>query len=98
LVVNETPSHTHSVAAVANATLANNVFVPGSTVVLSQTTGKASNGSPLIVNLYASDTNPNQPMAPGAIGSTGGQPHTNMMPCLALNFCIALSGVYPTRS
>ena len=28
----------------------------------------------------------------------GGQAHDNMMPFLALNFCIALQGVYPPRS
>jgi len=26
------------------------------------------------------------------------QPHNNMPPYLALNFCIALQGVYPPRS
>ncbi|WP_022834972.1 phage tail protein [Salisaeta longa] len=28
----------------------------------------------------------------------GGQPHTNMQPALCLNFIIALSGIYPSRS
>lgn len=28
----------------------------------------------------------------------GGQPHNNMMPYQALNFCIALQGVYPPRT
>jgi microcystin-dependent protein len=27
----------------------------------------------------------------------GGQPHNNMQPCLTLNFCIALQGVFPPR-
>lgn len=27
----------------------------------------------------------------------GGQPHNNMMPYLAINFCIALQGVFPQR-
>jgi microcystin-dependent protein len=32
------------------------------------------------------------------ISSTGGgQAHTNMQPSLAINFCIALTGVYPSR-
>ena len=30
--------------------------------------------------------------------SGGGVPHNNMSPYLALNFCIALQGVFPTRS
>lgn len=39
------------------------------------------------------------PMAPQAIGLTGsGQPHNNMQPYLAVNFIIALQGVYPPRN
>ena len=28
----------------------------------------------------------------------GGQPHDNMPPYLALNFCISLQGIFPPRS
>jgi microcystin-dependent protein len=32
-------------------------------------------------------------------GSAGGSgPHNNLMPYLTLNFCVALRGIYPTRS
>ena len=38
-------------------------------------------------------------MAPEAVAPAGGnQPHNNMMPYLALNFCIALQGVFPPRT
>lgn len=40
-------------------------------------------------------------MAAGALGSSGAaaaQPHSNMQPYLTLNYCIALQGVYPSRS
>lgn len=38
-------------------------------------------------------------MSPAAIAPVGGgQPHNNMMPYLALNFCIAMQGIYPPRS
>lgn len=38
------------------------------------------------------------PMAGGAIGTAGaGQPHENRQPYLALNFCIALQGIFPPR-
>jgi microcystin-dependent protein len=38
-------------------------------------------------------------MAAGAIGNTGGaQPHDNMAPTLALNYIIALFGIFPSRS
>lgn len=36
--------------------------------------------------------------ANGAVGPSGGnQPHANTQPYLALNFCIALAGVFPSR-
>jgi microcystin-dependent protein len=39
-----------------------------------------------------------QPMSPNAVGLTGGSlPHNNLMPFLALNFVIALQGVFPPR-
>jgi microcystin-dependent protein len=50
------------------------------------------------VGLYAPAASPNTMMAPTMLGIAGGsQAHTNMMPYLALNFCIALSGVFPQR-
>ena len=42
---------------------------------------------------------PNVAMNPGALAQAGGrQPHNNMSPYLGLNFCIALEGIYPSRS
>lgn len=39
------------------------------------------------------------PMAPNAVGPTGGdQPHTNMQPYLTLNYIIALEGIFPQRA
>ena len=33
------------------------------------------------------------------LGDTGGgQPHDNIQPYLAVNFCIALAGIFPSRS
>ncbi len=41
----------------------------------------------------------NQKLSPNAISAAGGsQPHENRQPYLALNFCIALQGVYPPRT
>ena len=34
----------------------------------------------------------------GSIGSTGGQPHNNMMPSLAIHWAIALRGLFPSRN
>jgi microcystin-dependent protein len=38
-------------------------------------------------------------MAPGAVTTVGGsQPHTNQSPYLTLSFCIALTGIFPSRN
>src|ERR1043165_1637112 len=38
-------------------------------------------------------------MHPQSVSSIGGsQPHNNMEPYLALNFCIALQGIFPSRN
>jgi microcystin-dependent protein len=38
-------------------------------------------------------------MAPGIIGpSGGGQAHNNIQPYLALNYCIAIQGIFPARN
>jgi microcystin-dependent protein len=47
---------------------------------------------------FASQPNPNTSFQPNMIGVTGQNlPHENRQPLLALNFCIALYGVFPTR-
>ena len=39
------------------------------------------------------------PMNGAAVGPTGNsQPHNNMQPFLAIRFCIALQGVFPSRN
>jgi microcystin-dependent protein len=41
----------------------------------------------------------NAPMNPADIGVTGqAQPHENRSPYLAVNFCIALQGIFPSRN
>jgi microcystin-dependent protein len=36
-------------------------------------------------------------MVPTTVGNAGGsQPHTNMCPYIAINFCIALQGIFPS--
>ncbi len=51
-------------------------------------------------NTYAPANSPlNAPLAPAAILPFGGsQPHNNMSPYLAVNFCIALQGIFPSRN
>lgn len=64
-------------------------------------TSAPANGSSLVVpqgNTPFNNTGPaNAPFSPRMGGEAGGnQPHENREPYLALNFCIALSGVFPS--
>jgi microcystin-dependent protein len=86
LSIAEIPTHTHFVNADTTAATAGN---PSSTRRLSK-----SSGAPL----YASATNL-VAMDPQSISSVGGsQAHTNTQPFLALSFCIALQGIFPSRN
>jgi microcystin-dependent protein len=55
-------------------------------------------GSSTAMRLYGSAA-PNMAMAAASIGAAGGdQPHENMPPFVAVNFIIALFGVFPTQN
>ena len=88
--------HTHIVQAISNPTLTNNSDVPGPTQFLAQTTYNGARGGQGLI--YVVDNAPANAMDPSAVGMVGGQPHSNLMPLLAVNFCIALSGIFPSRN
>lgn len=97
LSANETPPHTHDVAVISNVGTATNTQIPGPTVALAKTAGVDTSNNPITLNVYGG-TQPNVSLAPSAIGNAGGQPHSNMMPSLGVNFCIALQGIFPSRN
>ena len=84
LTINETPLHTHSAPCNTGA---------ASTPNPSNATW-AANGSGYKPYDSATDSQ----TSPQAIATTGGQPHDNMAPTLTINCCIALNGVFPSRS
>jgi microcystin-dependent protein len=50
-------------------------------------------------DIYAVQQHGTSTMNPKMIADAGGgKPHTNIQPYLALNFCIALQGVFPSRN
>ena len=76
------PSHSH--AALASETLANQGVAPDSTVMLA-----ISNVAPLYTPGAAAPTE----MSPSMVASTGeSMPHDNVMPYVVLVFCIAIAG------
>ncbi|ACL59739.1 phage tail protein [Methylobacterium nodulans] len=94
LIASQMPAHTHSVAADAAA---GTVDSPNGANLAKPITAVRPATA---VNGYTSG-NPTEPvtLAPATIGVAGGsQPHNNLQPTLALNYIIALEGIYPSRN
>jgi microcystin-dependent protein len=86
LTVQQLPAHTHAVICASGA--ANSVSPAGNFWA----TDPGGNTAPYSNTAGAQ-------MATGAIGIAGGsQPHDNVQPFLAINYIIALTGIYPPRS
>lgn len=93
LLESEMPVHTHSQMAHGDEAVSAN---PSGQMLAK---GLWDDGTAAgVVGAYSSQV-PNTTMAPQALAPAGGSlPHNNLMPYLALNFCIALQGVFPPRS
>jgi microcystin-dependent protein len=91
LTLNTMPLHNHSfVGSLANAT----VRVPAA----GQSLATATLPSGTADLFYGPDTTP-QPLNTSSVGQSGNNlPHTNIQPYLAINWCIALSGIFPSRN
>ncbi len=86
LLSTEMPNHSHNLQAALSPTSG----TAGSTVALAPTGNGAS--------IYHAPTNL-RALAPASLASAGGdQPHENRQPYLALNFIIALTGIFPPRA
>lgn len=87
LNVNQLPTHTHSLN--ANTNVGNNPDPAGAS--LADTKGSDKD--------YMKSGEVNTAMSAQSIGSTGGgQPHENRQPYLAVNYIIALQGIFPSRN
>jgi len=86
LLTNEMPSHTHTVMATTAAATASN---PEGQAFATAASGVGSAYGPVVATVV---------LAPQAVGLTGSSfPHDNTMPILALNFMIAIAGIYPSQ-
>jgi microcystin-dependent protein len=88
LMTDQMPSHSHP-------------FTVYNQTDTSKRTGAPANGSSLVVpqnsTPFSSSGTANTQFSPSMGGVAGGnQPHENRQPYLAMNFCIALSGVFPS--
>ena len=97
LNVSQLPQHIHQLQAKNAAADLVNGAIPANTKSLAQA-GAATANPPPAVNLYAGG-NPTATMGAASSSNTGGsQAHTNMMPYLVLNYCIALQGIFPSQN
>ncbi len=92
LTVTETSAHNHLINADNNGTTGGS-NTPGAAVTLGS--GYVSETGSPPANIYSSAA---PTIAMSSLGATGGQPHENRMPYLALNYCIALQGVFPSQN
>lgn len=81
------PSHSHNLKTVSSA--ANITSPTNHLLAASEDLGDKQ---------YATSANMQDMHTSSIIGSGGSQPHNNMPPGLAMNFIIALTGLYPSRS
>ncbi len=85
LTTDEMPAHTHAAAG-------SNTDQGGSDTPQNNLFGRSTQ------QLYAPAGNP-AAFGDGTVASVGGgQAHENMQPFLAVNFCIALQGLFPSRN
>jgi microcystin-dependent protein len=86
------PTHTHALNATSARSSTN---VPGGALA-----AMSQAGTPIapIKGLIYSTNAPDTTLPPQQIGAAGGnQPHTNIQPFLVLRYCIAITGVFPSR-
>jgi microcystin-dependent protein len=95
LTPQQIPAHNHVLQA---STAVSDSNFPADTKVLGQSTGTMNGGGAVTINLYGPQP-ANTTLSPAAIAQTGGsQGHSNLMPYLAVNYCIALNGLFPSRN
>lgn len=94
LTASQMPTHAHTIAACsANANTLNPTNAYPAALVNS-----GSNQLPVPPMFAPASKSPTVELSPLSLASTGGsQPHTNLQPYLAMNYCIAIAGIYPPR-
>jgi microcystin-dependent protein len=90
------PAAPHTHAMNANAATTGGTAVPATNCALSSGYTATATTPPTNtpVPIYSTAA-PTVPM--GTLSPTGGQPHNNLMPFLAVNYCICISGIFPSR-
>lgn len=91
----EMPAHNHLVNVDSTAGAASRA---ATSTVLGQSSGTSSTGQQLAIDAYGTG-GPATALDSRAISNVGGSlQHENRQPFLALNFCMALTGIFPSRN
>jgi microcystin-dependent protein len=85
--------HTHNIRANTDTTGGTNQ--PGGNVALSSAYVQEGTLTPVPFTAYS--TAP-PVVAMGSLAQAGGQPHENRSPSLAINYCICIQGIFPSRN
>lgn len=92
LISTEMPAHNHTLTGLNNL---GSLSSPAANTYLA----KDGRSGGIVNYMQAAPGTLNTAMAPPTLGISGdGQPHENRQPFLALNYCIALYGVFPARN
>lgn len=96
LLTSNMPAHNHAINVNNAADATTNK--PDATEYFGQTVGSdQANGDAVTVHLYT-PTPPNAQMNPGSMSIVGQSlPFNNLQPYLAITYCIALEGIFPSR-
>lgn len=92
LTIAEMPSHNHGMMGDGVTPANNNAFSPAPGNSLGMSVGQPTEQA----SVY--DTGTGGTLAAGTISTVGGQPHENRQPYLAMRWCIALTGIFPSRN
>jgi microcystin-dependent protein len=85
------PAHTHAANA-SNQPGENRI--PSNRVFATSTNSAGS-----AIDIYGPANGPLVPLAPSTVAAAGAsQPHPNLQPYLTINFCVALTGIFPSRN
>jgi microcystin-dependent protein len=99
LTLSTMPQHIHFMQAYnGNADTGATAVPPTGNSFANNAYAVPAGGGSTPVNRY-SNASPTGSLAAAAIGNIGGnQPHENRQPHLAINFCIALQGIFPSQN
>lgn len=98
LVMTEMPSHSHQMNAHGGAATSGALVTPAAGNSLAQTYAVQPGGVMAPVSRF-SNAAASATLNAAALSSTGGgQPHENRQPFVTINFCIALTGIFPSRN